>query len=35
VLSPHYDDLQASWSRLDGFHIVRDPQQRETLTLLP
>jgi penicillin amidase len=35
VLSPHYDDLQDSWSRLDGFHIVRDPQQRETLTLLP
>jgi penicillin amidase len=35
VLSPHYDDLQDSWSRLDGFRIVRDPQQRETLTLLP
>jgi penicillin amidase len=35
VLSPHYDDLQDSWSRLDGFRLMRDPQPRETLTLLP
>jgi penicillin amidase len=35
VLSPHYDDLQKSWKRLQGFRILRNPQSSETLTLLP
>jgi len=35
VLSPHYDDLQKSWKRLQGFRILRNPQPSETLTLLP
>jgi penicillin amidase len=35
VLSPHYDDLQKSWKRLQGFRILRNPQRSETLMLLP